>query len=418
MLKRVLLAAIVVMAFSPVLYNGFIAVTDDWVNILGHHHELKRVWTEFYSAFYIPVPYTVWTLLWKMRAEPWAFHLVGLTVHGLTALLVFELLKLYYPKHAFIGALFWALHPFNVEVVAWASGLRDGLSGFFLFAALFAYLKKKDGVSFALGLLAVLSKPGAVVLLPLAFILKPSKRVFYLTPLAAVALASVALQDAPDYTWAARLNNASDALRFYIFGAPSADHWVRVGEFSPVGVGVLLGAVWSRGLRLYVAALLPVLGLVPFAYQYWSNVADRYAYVPLFGVAFTLMEIFKALDRKPDYLKIVQGLIAFLILQLAVTSFDRTKLWKDVWTLHTAEIYWCPPAPASWWRSKADAEDDKSRAAAQCEYRVKANSAMVLSLYLRNEGHAQLADVYALEAKTANDYAEAGLARVNAYQVK
>ena len=43
-------------------------------------------------------------------------------------------------------------------------------------------------------------------------------------------------------------------------------------------------AVWAGGGGVSVVGLLPVLGLVPFTYQQFSTVADRYAYLPMLGV--------------------------------------------------------------------------------------------------------------------------------------
>ena len=41
----------------------------------------------------------------------------------------------------------------------------------------------------------------------------------------------------------------------------------------------------ALGALIALAALLPVLGLVPFTFQEWSTVADRYMYLAMLGAA-------------------------------------------------------------------------------------------------------------------------------------
>lgn len=43
--------------------------------------------------------------------------------------------------------------------------------------------------------------------------------------------------------------------------------------------------VLTAGAMIFFLGLLPVLGLAPFAYQYFSTVADRYVYLSMLGVA-------------------------------------------------------------------------------------------------------------------------------------
>lgn len=415
-IKRCLVVVLIFLTFGLGLQNGFIAVTDDQLNILGHHHDIARVWTEFYEGFFIPVPYTVWSFLWKLNASPFWYHLIALALHAATSLIVYEILNRYHPRAAFLAALFWSLNFFNAEVVAWASGLRDGLSGFFLFAALLSYLNKKDLPAFALGALAVLSKPGAVVLLPLALILRPSWRAFKFVPLVALATFSVSQQVAPDYTWAARIDNALGVIGFYVTGGSSADHWLRSGGMGVFGFLVLIGMYWSKGLRLYVAALFPVLGFIPFAYQFWSNVADRYAYVPLFGLAFAYAGLFEHAE-KSDAKPFLYAVTGIAIYAQSMLCFAHTQMYKDVWSLYYPEIYWCPPEPAHWWLTdEKEIKEIKDRTKHFCEYRIKPTSALVLSIYLRSQGYPKLAATYEYQAKLANDQVEKWLERIGAYR--
>jgi tetratricopeptide (TPR) repeat protein len=79
------------------------------------------------------------------------------------------------------------------------------------------------------------------------------------------------------------------------------------------------------GLAIFVISLIPVLGLVPFDFQQYSTVADRYAYLGMLGVSISLAGILSRINRR--------GVLAFvgvaLTLVLGVLSFLRAGDWHD-----------------------------------------------------------------------------------------
>jgi Tfp pilus assembly protein PilF len=91
---------------------------------------------------------------------------------------------------------------------------------------------------------------------------------------------------------------------------------------------------WAlAGMLVFVAGLLPVLGLVPFDFQFYSTVADRYAYIAMSGPALLLTDL---LGRRPRWgtgprgagLSIWRSAMATgVILLLALTSFVQTGVW-------------------------------------------------------------------------------------------
>jgi hypothetical protein len=86
---------------------------------------------------------------------------------------------------------------------------------------------------------------------------------------------------------------------------------------------------------LFLAPLLPVLGLQPFMMQFTSTVADHYLYLPMFGVA--LAAAFWLSHRpKPRW----YAAAVILLMALAVRSALQTRYWKDDETLnrHTLAI--------------------------------------------------------------------------------
>jgi hypothetical protein len=52
------------------------------------------------------------------------------------------------------------------------------------------------------------------------------------------------------------------------------------------------------GSLVFVAFLLPTLGLVPFSYQAYSTVADRYAYLSMIGVGLIVADAVDALRSR------------------------------------------------------------------------------------------------------------------------
>lgn len=112
--------------------------------------------------------------------NPGLHHLANVVWHALAAILLFFALRSLTDRlwpSAIVAALF-ALHPANVESVAWISQRKDTMVACFLFATFLAYsgyVKKPSRRRYAivciLALLALLSKPIAVVLPVLLLVL-------------------------------------------------------------------------------------------------------------------------------------------------------------------------------------------------------------------------------------------------------
>ncbi|HEY6839513.1 MAG TPA: hypothetical protein VI389_12270, partial [Geobacteraceae bacterium] len=105
--------------------------------------------------------------------NPTAYHLVNLLFHLGSVILLFDLLRRMTNRlwpSAFVAALF-ALHPLNVEAVAWAAERKTVLCTFLGFAAVRAYLRYVQrptplayGVVFLLMALGLMAKPVLVTL--------------------------------------------------------------------------------------------------------------------------------------------------------------------------------------------------------------------------------------------------------------
>jgi len=148
---------------------------------------------------------------------------------------------------------------------------------------------------------------------------------------------------------------------------------------------------------LFVVALLPTLGLVPFDYQRYSTAADRYLYLamlaPAAAVAFAL-----ALRPRAVYF----GAVVVVCAALAVLSHVQSYRWSDSETLFTHTLKVNPRSLAAHvvfgFRYTTRGDDD--RALAEFDQALQANpgDAAALShvgnIYLRKGKFTEAAAAY------------------------
>ena len=131
----------VILTYTPVWKAGFIYDDGELlttnpcvVGPLG----LKETWTTS-AADISPLLFTTFWVehaLWGL--EPLSFHLVNVLLHGACAILLWRVLRSLRVQGAWLGAALWALHPVEVESVAWVSEKKNTESGlFFLLSILF-----------------------------------------------------------------------------------------------------------------------------------------------------------------------------------------------------------------------------------------------------------------------------------------
>lgn len=117
-----------------------------------------------------PVTHLFHALEWRLFAtDTRGYHLVNVVLHGLNAaLLALLLVSSSVPQRtALLASSFFALHPANVEVVAWISQSRSLLALGFALGALLAF-QKRPLASIPLFGLALLSKSAAAFAIPMA----------------------------------------------------------------------------------------------------------------------------------------------------------------------------------------------------------------------------------------------------------
>jgi hypothetical protein len=378
----VCLVAATWLTFAPVITADFVQWDDPnmiWQNPALNPPSwpgLQSAWIHPVNKLYMPVTATAWELVATVQGKPagqvlsaWPYHLLNLIIHTAAVLLAFVFLKeltcTIWP--ACIGAMIFALHPLQVESVAWASETKDLLCGAFSMAALLSYsryarVSKAAGPLFALATvfyaLALLSKSAAVSVPLVAFAMdrwslkRPAKKslALILWIAMAVPILIIARQSQPSHllipmAWRAPV--AIDAIGFYVtkiflplrlaIDYERSPHWLIAHPASlwrgPLVLLVAVGLiVWRRTswvcapLAISLAALLPVLGLFSFDFQDYSTVADHYMYLPMIGIALAATLF---IQRQPKLLI----LVVIVLVLFAARSFVQATTWHDTESL-------------------------------------------------------------------------------------
>lgn len=293
-------------------------------------------------------------------------HGTNVVLHMLSALLVFGMLVEFTGARWRAGmvALVFAVHPLQVEAVAWLSGRATLAGGLFGLAGAWAWLKSAEGkrrwYAAAIGLLilAVMSNTalGGIVVgyLALEWWLGEGKvRWLHALPLLAIGGAALGI-----WTWTSfqsggvaippfsvRLGNALAALASLV----GAAFWpANLAAFYPmpakvpaaqVGAGIavlvvpmvvalllarrrpylLAGWVW------FLATLLPVSGLIPIGAL---ARADRFMYLPLVGLLICVVWSLHALMGKLETSAFPVVVAVTAVAVLTWSAWAQTSYWQ------------------------------------------------------------------------------------------
>ena len=303
-------------------------------------------------------------------------------MHGISVLLVFALLERLLRARmatsaivpAAAGAMLFAVHPIQVEAVAWVSGMNNLLAAVFALLSLLLLCQAAVTMSrrwqwlayiaaTACLILGLLAKPTALVtpLLGwtlLVLVLRQSARraaiwmlpwVVISIPFVILGSAAQPLVDVP-YPWWMRLLVPADTYAFYwlkilvpypLIPDYARNHIVVADQWLTRPLWLitllLLGLIvvwWRRGWLwpAVVAGLLglsiaPVIGIRPFFFQIYSTVADRYAYFAMLAPATAIAALLASRIRRPVLMLIVSALLA-----LAFLANRQTRVWADTFT--------------------------------------------------------------------------------------
>ncbi len=399
------LALTTVVLYERCLSNDFINFDDrTYITENGHLRSgvtLETVhwaFTTYYAGNWHPLTWLSHALdVQVFGLNPAGHHAVNVLLHALNAVLVFLLLRCATgaQMRSLLAAALFALHPLNVECVAWVAERKSLLCGFFFFLALGVYgwytARPSLGrfmaliLAFAFGLAA---KP-MVITLPFVLLLLdywPLRRAAHWSsgtavparsagqlilekvPLLALSGASAAITVAAQRSsnavaslgmvpLSARIENALWAYATYLTQALLPVGLAVFYPRSKVPVlevllsCVLLGSIslwaWHERRRRpyvivgwcwYLGTLVPVIGLVQVGQQ---AMADRYAYIPLLGVFLALVwGVGDGLEGRTTFQRPVAIGVVVLLVILAGLTWYQTGWWNNslaLWT-HTISV--------------------------------------------------------------------------------
>ena len=385
-------------AYYPILFNDFLYRWDDqWVAINEYtegginFNNIWAIFSQFYHGQYAPVNECLYLFVYTLFGyNPIAFHFASLMLHILNVCLAYIIIKRIIKQSkrvkienastiAFISALLWAIHPINVESVAWVSASKILIYAFFYLAATLTYLLFLDKMKVRFYFLTIVffalsffSKEQAVVfpfwMLLLYWIvggsIKESNIWTQVAPFIILAFVGgivtmlsqkavgggVLSQEVFYPLWQRLILGCYSFIEYivkfvlpinlmYIYPFPMV-----VGEalptwmlLYPIIIFLILVTLWnlikkiplSIGFIFFLIHIAIVLHIIPLSR--FAVVADRYVYVACIGLSFIVSCYFVRFltQRKSVVRRIASGFFVSIILIFGVYSNNRCRDWKD-----------------------------------------------------------------------------------------
>ncbi|MGB7568039.1 MAG: tetratricopeptide repeat protein [Chitinivibrionales bacterium] len=403
LLYGLIIASITFIAFLPSLHNGFVNWDDDrYIELNPDVHgvsagHIATVFSSSYLNHYLPVTMLSFMGEYSLfKSDPALYHFTNVILHIVNALLLFGLIYALFGNYfvAFLTALLFAVHPLQVESVAWIAERKGVLSATFYFISLFSYVRfRKSGnrahwaacmLSFVLSLLSksmAVSLPFVLLLMDYLMGRKVGtkalleKTPFFILSAIFMFIAYFSRQDSmnlgPHYTPIQCVLGPAYNIVFYLVktvlpihlcalysaGEHDAGLTMKMALSAAAVCGIAAAVYFSRrsskivvfGSLFYFVTLLPVLQIVSSGG--WTNVADRYTYIPLIGVyfiiatgcSFILTNTFR--KQKAARAAIVAGGIALVVI-LSCLTYIRCVIWHDGFTLWDDVIKTSPSSVA------------------------------------------------------------------------
>jgi len=411
-----LLAAASLIVYNPINRNRFINFDDPQYITSNPHVTSGLTWdsirwsfTSFDQANWHPLTWISHALDYQLfRANPAGHHYVSVLLHAANAVLLFLLFQSAtgFTWRSWMVAALFALHPVNVESVAWAAERKNVLSMLFLLLAWHAYdgyVRKPTvgrylGVVFAFAL-GLMSKP-QIITFPFLLLLwdywplgrygSESSLVGTLRPVSPVrslrwllgekcpllllsAISAVitikaqwsghAIHDPAIYTLRLRLENAILSYARYLRNAcwpirlsPMYPHLLgsirvwQVGLSAALLIAITLLVLHHRhqpyltvGWFWFLGTLVPMLGVVQVGEQ---AMADRYAYQSFIGlflmVCWGVAEWTAAEKLSPAPLV---PMAVSVVVALSFLTYRQVGHWRDGITLWSYALRVTPDRP-------------------------------------------------------------------------
>jgi Flp pilus assembly protein TadD len=387
----VVLAAVTIFAYRPAWHGGFLWDDDAYIinnGLLTASNGWQRIWFSLDSpSQYFPLTYSTFRIehaLWGLNTT--GYHWVNLLLHVANALLVWAVLARLKVPGAWLAAAIFALHPVQVESVAWITERKNVLMGFFFLLTLLAWIAfldertKRRWLLYCLALVVyalALSAKSTACTLPAALFLilwlqkKPitMRRLLQIIPFVVLGIGMGLLavwweryhqgtnrEVFPFLSPIERILVASRAVWFYLskifwpsnltFIYPSwnispahlLDYiWLLAGIAACVAI-YLLRRYFGRSVEVaaafFVTTLSPVLGFIMlFTFRY-TFVADHYQYLACIGpIALVSAGIFTLADKFAQYCAIIVSAALLLVASLGTLTWRQAATYTEIETL-------------------------------------------------------------------------------------
>ncbi len=300
-------------------------------------------------------------------------HLINLLLHLICATVVY-LLAVEITSHkpaAWLIAAGWALHPIQVETVAWVLERRNLMHALFYFASMLAYMRfQRSGspghmrIAVAMMLLSGLAKTLAFIQ-PLSWLildflekrpltkdLVKEKFPALLLALALFLTTFLAAQQEfqPGDKSSLNFRAAAGSVVFYsekTFFPAELSATYELNRLNPGTEGISLAAVllffllfavagWcnraaAAGILFFFVHLAPMSGLVRVGYNFYA--ALHFMYVPLLGLIAATVALAAKAGHRIRATAVFQYAGFLLVFLLAALSFQHSQIWKNTGTL-------------------------------------------------------------------------------------
>lgn len=388
----VVLAAVTIFAYQPAWHGGFLWDDDAYIinnELLTAPDGWQRIWFSLDSpSQYFPLTYSTFRIehaLWGLNTT--GYHWVNLLFHVGNALLVWAVLARLGVPGSWLAAAIFALHPVQVESVAWITERKNVLMGFFFLLTLVAWIAfvdertRRPRIFYCLALIffvLALSAKATACTLPAALFLilwlqkKPItvRRVIQIVPFVILGIGMGLLAVwweryhqgthrgvFPFLSPIERILVASRAVWFYLSKIfwPSNLTFIYprwnispsdLLDYIPLLAGIaacvaiyLLRRYLGRGIEaaaaFFVATLSPVLGFIMlFTFRY-TFVADHYQYLACIGpISLASAGIVSLSDKFAQYRTVIVSAALLIVASLGTLTWRQAATYADI------EILW------------------------------------------------------------------------------
>jgi len=382
---------VTLLAYQPAWHGGFLWDDDAYIinnELLTAPHGWQRIWFSLDSpSQYFPLTYSTFRVehaLWGLNTT--GYHWVNLLLHVANALLVWAVLTRLRIPGAWLAAAIFALHPVQVESVAWITERKNVLMGFFFLLTLLAWSAfvdertRRAWIFYSLSLIfyaLALSAKATACTLPAALFLilwlqqKPitMRRLLEIVPfvMLGVGIGLLAVwweryhqgTNREVFTFLSpieRILVASRAVWFYlskIFWPSNLTFIYPRWNISPsdllnyiwliAGIGACVAIYFLRrslgrsvevAAAFFVATLSPVLGFIMlFTFRY-TFVADHYQYLACIGpIALASAGVVSLSHKFAQYRTVIISGALLIVASLGALTWRQAATYTDIETL-------------------------------------------------------------------------------------